>query len=338
LPRPPSPSRLPAGRSRGRGLRRGARRSAARRSAGRRLVRFVAGFFRRRSGTSVLGHRLVAGSVAGLPSRGASAAGLKVVRSGAPTRPRFVEPSRFRIRRQGRAPSGPSLIPVRRALAGRSAAVPSALLRSVGASEPPEATPLPSIDLLSGVHSLEGLAAFDSGDGSHAVAPVPSSWFRTTSTVSSALPLVGLACAGGLTHGPESRACCIPLPILGFAAFRSWSGRRLLAVVDHVSPQRGSHPSEESPHHQPFRIPAAVAPSPWLPAELRLARPRGVAPLMSPSSTARLTARRKLSSLGFVSPPRCRRPAGSSARAVSRSRRRFESLASVRVGRWLTLR
>jgi hypothetical protein len=34
--------------------------------------------------------------------------------------------------------------------------------------------------------------------------------------------------------------------------------------LDHVSPQRGSHPLEKSPHHQPFRIAAAVAPSPLL--------------------------------------------------------------------------
>jgi hypothetical protein len=40
----------------------------------------------------------------------------------------------------------------------------------------------------------------------HLWSHVPSSWFRTTSTVSSARRL---------------RACCIPLPVMGFAAFRA---------------------------------------------------------------------------------------------------------------------
>jgi len=45
---------------------------------------------------------------------------------------------------------------------------------------------------------------------SHPRNRVPSSWFRTTSTVSAA---------------PCSRACCIPLPILGFAAFPAGAAR-----------------------------------------------------------------------------------------------------------------
>jgi len=69
----------------------------------------------------------------------------------------------------------------------------------------------------------------------------------------------------------DSRACCIPLPILGFAAFLSsigWfhlptpavSGRCADGHANAASPQRVSYPSEDSPHPQPFRVSTIVAP------------------------------------------------------------------------------
>ena len=68
----------------------------------------------------------------------------------------------------------------------------------------------------------------------------------------------------------DSRACCIPLPILGFAAFLStlgWlrlptlaiSGRCAAGHASDASPQRGSYPSEDSPRPQPCRVATIVA-------------------------------------------------------------------------------
>jgi len=68
----------------------------------------------------------------------------------------------------------------------------------------------------------------------------------------------------------DSRACCIPLPILGFAAFRSsfgWfllptlaiSGRSAAGHANDAYPQRGSYPLEDSPHPQPHRVSTTVA-------------------------------------------------------------------------------
>jgi hypothetical protein len=50
--------------------------------------------------------------------------------------------------------------------------------------------------------------------------PVPTSWFHTTSPVCSAARSVRSAHP---FRCKESRACCIPLPIVGFIAFRSRS-------------------------------------------------------------------------------------------------------------------
>jgi len=83
--------------------------------------------------------------------------------------------------------------------------------------------------------------------------PVPSSWFRTTSTVSSAR---------------RSRACCIPLPVMGFAAFLESDSRspawqaRPRREDRHPSSRRTSYPPKVSstaavPRHR-GRCPRAV--------------------------------------------------------------------------------
>ena len=90
-----------------------------------------------------------------------------------------------------------------------------------------------------------------------AIAPVPPSWFRTTSTVSSAQGF---------------RACCIPVPEgvrrvspsrPPLVALRRPEDRRPLSSGgSRGSPLRTSHPSKKSPRQQPFHIAVAVAPSP----------------------------------------------------------------------------
>jgi hypothetical protein len=87
-----------------------------------------------------------------------------------------------------------------------------------------------------------------SAPGCHTESPVPSSWFPTTSTASSA---------------PSSRACCIPLPTLGFAAFPSSAcpvppkrhlGMRTLFPATHT-PRRTSS-SSAVPRHRGHFLPA----------------------------------------------------------------------------------
>jgi hypothetical protein len=86
--------------------------------------------------------------------------------------------------------------------------------------------------------------------------PVPSAWFRTTSTVSSARRL---------------RACCIPLPVMGFAAFRvagfptstrrtGSGGRTDIVLAAHFIPPEGS-PTAAAPRHR-GRCPLAVRNAP----------------------------------------------------------------------------
>jgi hypothetical protein len=94
--------------------------------------------------------------------------------------------------------------------------------------------------------------------GNHPRNPVPSSWFRTTSTVSSAR---------------RSRACCIPLPVLGFVAFRDHRvpgrlldesrGRRecRLPPRDDFTPLEGFPSTTAAPRHR-GRCPLAVPPDP----------------------------------------------------------------------------
>jgi len=98
---------------------------------------------------------------------------------------------------------------------------------------------------------------------------VPSLWFFTTSTACSARSL---------------RACCIPLPTLGFAAFPGLASRRCrLDAWDHF-PRRESHPSKNSPPLQPFHVAVVVA-------SLPLSAPFRRSPLQGPSNGTMLAQR-----------------------------------------------
>ncbi len=132
-----------------------------------------------------------------------------------------------------------------------------------------------------------------SASWSHPASRVPSSWSCTTSTASSAQfalsSLAALSCV-------ESRACCIPLSTMGFAAFRaslptvqSSPFKKFLLVFRHRllraarpsraedrSQQRWSHPPKLSPHRQPPLVTlvppcSRVASSAWFPSVHRLA-------------------------------------------------------------------
>jgi len=85
-----------------------------------------------------------------------------------------------------------------------------------------------------------------SGIRSHPDAHVPPSWFLTTSAVFSAT---------------GAWACCIPLPVLGFAAFHSCSPLRLAEAIRRVARVFPAtyYPSKNSPRRQPHRVTAAVA-------------------------------------------------------------------------------
>jgi hypothetical protein len=85
-------------------------------------------------------------------------------------------------------------------------------------------SPHPSIDIVSSVHSRERRRSHRpvGTTAKH----VPPSWFRTTSTVCSAR---------------KSRACCIPLPIVGFAAFSGKPSQAPAPVHDFLSPRDAVH-------------------------------------------------------------------------------------------------
>ena len=75
----------------------------------------------------------------------------------------------------------------------------------------------PSIDLVPGVHSRADIAAVASVRRCQPPDPVPTSPILTVTPAYSAdWPACTGLCA---IAGEDSRACCIPLPILGFAAF-----------------------------------------------------------------------------------------------------------------------
>jgi len=83
---------------------------------------------------------------------------------------------------------------------------------------------------------------------------VPSSWFCTTSTVCSARSPTDSHPSGRLRvplrvdlPSLESRACCIPLPILGFAAFRAPFAAMALTTGRRDPPRSAIHTLRRSP-------------------------------------------------------------------------------------------
>jgi len=109
------------------------------------------------------------------------------------------------------------------------------------------ARPLLSIDIPMSVHSHTTIPPCFGRRGATLADPVPSSRFRTAPTGSSA-------------HG--SRACCIPLPILRFAAFRTHGpgpARRRSRNHAHGPRDVGSYPSKDVPSRQPHHVTVAVA-------------------------------------------------------------------------------
>jgi hypothetical protein len=157
----------------------------------------------------------------------------------------------------------PSRLPSAAEALDRRPSWPSSLLQSARKSaETSSRGPLLSWDssvalpqaYLQRVHSQE--PKLPSGRRRQAPTHVPPSWFRTTTTVSSAL---------------KSRVCCTPQPAKGslrFARAASPLHPKAARLVGVRSPQRGSHPSKISPRQQPYRITAAVAflPLPSCPA------------------------------------------------------------------------
>ena len=147
----------------GSGLRVARRRSAARRrlESTRRVARHRL-HPKMQSGPLSFRHSLVAGSIAGLPSREASAVGWRVpVARVLASEP----PLLLGIRWMARMPGGVSLHPAHRSLPGRSAVVPRCIAASRPILRASRATPRPSIDILSGVHSPGNIAASGSVHG-----------------------------------------------------------------------------------------------------------------------------------------------------------------------------
>jgi hypothetical protein len=134
--------------------------------------------------------------------------------------------------------------------------------RSLDPSMPPH----PSTDSTLSVHSHAALPAALRSCRFHLPDPVPPSWFRTTSAVSSA-------------HG--SRACCIPLPALGFVVFRaprSRSSEDELEALTHaprdaVPPPGGYSPPTAAPRLR-GPCPPAVSTAPRLSSVVGSATPR----------------------------------------------------------------
>jgi hypothetical protein len=123
---------------------------------------------------------------------------------------------------------------------------PSAWIRHV-----PGHAPFTSSSITASVHSRATCPSRFGQRGATLADPVPSSWFRTTSTVSS-------ACG--------SRACCSSVPDLGSTGFRrtaAFASRETRRMRAGSSPVR-SYPSKASPRRQPCRIAAAVALLPFV--------------------------------------------------------------------------
>jgi len=105
----------------------------------------------------------------------------------------------------------------------------------------------------------------------------------------------------------ESRACCIPLPILGSIAFPNRASGRRPASHD-ASPRCGIRTLLRNPRRQPYRVTAALA---FLPFP-RDHRPRSRRPVTGASSAevggSKAPASRPCSVIGSgIDPHRCRR-------------------------------
>jgi hypothetical protein len=135
----------------------------------------------------------------------------------------------------------------------------------------------------------------------HSASLVPSLWFCTTSTASSAWRIAGLLHPAA---GHEVR--CVSCSLVPNAAGKGGFG------ADARSPQRDSDPSKDVPRRQPFRVTAVVA---FLPLACRLSRalvpPRCQGGFRARSRTV-ASASRRCSVVGSVARPRrCRRGHGS---------------------------
>jgi hypothetical protein len=193
-------------------------------------------------GTSFVRHSLVAGSITGRSSRNASAAGFgrltcRVVRQGLIHEPPL--PSGFA---PGLVCRGVYRYTLR--TVASEAALPSCCIAAVDSqSLPGNSFAPPSTCSWASTPPMTSLPSVRS-TVSQAVDLVSSSWFRTTSTTYSALGRFEARFRGWLRCVLESRACCIPLPILGFAAFLAVHQAVIAHRPVHVSPQRGSCPSK----------------------------------------------------------------------------------------------
>jgi len=139
----------------------------------------------------------------------------------------------------------------------------------------------------------------------HSESPVPSLWFCTTSTASSAWRFAGLLHPAA--DHEVRRVSCSHVPGPPHPTSGWW---RAGAVAR--SPQRYSDPSKDVPRRQPFRVTAVVA---LLPLACRLNSDNPSAPLpgwLSCRSRTVASASRPCSVFGSVARPRrCRRDHGS---------------------------
>jgi hypothetical protein len=180
------------------------------------------------------------------------------------------------------------------------------------------------------VRPLPGIRRSRSGRRCHPPTPVPPSWFRTTSTASSAR---------------RSRACCIPQPTLGFAAFHAIepSDEPAEARSDHPgAPRDGVHtlrrvPLASSRTASLRPLPSCRHPEPPDEAPVRSRGPprhrlrgrdrlQGLSPLTSPLRSRAVASIGSLASpMGLVPPRgpnhlplRAGAPAGHAPRSVTR--------------------
>jgi len=178
----------------------------------------------------------------------------------------------FRSLRDARL--GPVVVPSRLWLASRAPLSPGparAGLLSWDSSGRPlaRAPPIPPLQRHAFDASTPAQCRHRASDPScHPRIPVPPSWFRTTSTVSSASNVAGLLHPAAI---PGVRRVSVDATA---ARCRSSRGR------SSPFPATLSYPSKNSPRPQPFHVTVAVAPSSF--RSFRSRRPRGLPPRSSP--------------------------------------------------------